>query len=44
MAEIEVESLTRSYGKRRGVIDLAFEVEVGEVFGFLGSNGAGAQS
>jgi len=38
---IEVERLTRSYGRRRGVIDLTFAVEPGEIFGFLGPNGAG---
>jgi ABC-2 type transport system ATP-binding protein len=38
---IELRSLTRSYGTRRGVIDLDVAVEEGEVFGFLGPNGAG---
>ena len=38
---IEVASLTRSYGRRRGVIDLSFVVNEGEVFAFLGPNGAG---
>jgi ABC-2 type transport system ATP-binding protein len=38
---ISVERLTRAYGKRRGVIDLTFDVAAGEVFGFLGPNGAG---
>ena len=38
---IEVLRLAKSYGKRRGVIDLEFGVESGEVFGFLGPNGAG---
>lgn len=38
---IAVDGLTRSFGARRGVIDVAFEVNVGEVFGFLGPNGAG---
>jgi ABC-2 type transport system ATP-binding protein len=38
---ITVDHLTRSYGKRRGVIDLTFEVRKGEIFGFLGPNGAG---
>ena len=38
---ISVDGLTRWFGARRGVIDVAFEVNVGEVFGFLGPNGAG---
>jgi ABC-2 type transport system ATP-binding protein len=40
-AIIETEQLTKSYGPHRGVIELALEVEQGEVFGFLGPNGAG---
>jgi len=38
---IELDRLTRSYGHRRGVVDLEVEVREGEVFGFLGPNGAG---
>ncbi|MBF6614361.1 MAG: ABC transporter ATP-binding protein [Chloroflexi bacterium] len=40
-AIIEVESLSKSYGGKRGIIDLSFQVEEGEIFGFLGPNGAG---
>jgi ABC-2 type transport system ATP-binding protein len=40
-AIIEVEKLTKSYGRRRGIIDVSFQVGEGEVFGFLGPNGAG---
>src|SRR4029077_8775431 len=40
-AMIEVESLTKSYGGKRGIADVSFHVEVGDVFGFLGPNGAG---
>jgi ABC-2 type transport system ATP-binding protein len=40
-AIIEVENLTKSYGSKRGIIDVSFQVEEGEVFGFLGPNGAG---
>jgi ABC-type multidrug transport system ATPase subunit len=40
-ATIEVESLTKSYGGKRGIIDVSFAVDEGEVFGFLGPNGAG---
>jgi ABC-2 type transport system ATP-binding protein len=38
---IEAVGLTKWYGKRRGIIDVDFEVSEGEVFGFLGPNGAG---
>jgi ABC-2 type transport system ATP-binding protein len=38
---IEVGRLTRSFGSRRGVVDVGFEVRRGEIFGFLGPNGAG---
>ena len=34
---IEVEGLTKSYGRKRGIVDVSFEVGEGEVFGFLGS-------
>jgi ABC-2 type transport system ATP-binding protein len=40
-AMIEVESLTKSYGSKRGIANVTFQVEEGEVFGFLGPNGAG---
>src|SRR5437870_6941970 len=40
-AIIEVEGLTKSYGGKRGIVDVSFAVEEGEVFGFLGPNGAG---
>jgi ABC-2 type transport system ATP-binding protein len=38
---IEVQKLTKSYGGKRGIIDVSFDVGEGEVFGFLGPNGAG---
>ena len=40
-AIIETERLTKSYGARRGVVDVDLEVRQGEIFGFLGPNGAG---
>src|SRR3989442_5569902 len=38
---IEGERLTKSYGGKRGIVDVSFSVDEGEVFGFLGPNGAG---
>jgi ABC-2 type transport system ATP-binding protein len=38
---IEVEGLTRLFGDFRAVDDISFYVTRGEVFGFLGANGAG---
>jgi len=40
-AIIEVEKLTKSYGGKRGIVDVSLQVPEGEVFGFLGPNGAG---
>ncbi len=40
-AMIEIEGLTKSYGGKRGIVDLSLQVGEGEVFGFLGPNGAG---
>jgi ABC-2 type transport system ATP-binding protein len=38
---IEVESLTKRYGRTTAVDGVSFRVEKGEVLGFLGPNGAG---
>src|SRR5690242_2659748 len=40
-AIIEVDKLTKSYGGKRGIVDVGFDVGEGEVFGCLGPNGAG---
>ena len=40
-AVIEIDHLTKCYGKHRGVEDVSFSVEEGSIFGFLGPNGAG---
>ena len=38
---ITTHDLTKTYGKTVGILDLNLDIESGEVFGFLGSNGAG---
>jgi ABC-2 type transport system ATP-binding protein len=38
---IEIENLTKMYGKNRGITDVSFNVKDGEIFGFIGPNGAG---
>jgi ABC-2 type transport system ATP-binding protein len=38
---IETNHLTKYYGKSRGIVDVSFNVEEGEIFGFVGPNGAG---
>ena len=41
MSVIEVDRLTKYYGKSRGIVDVSFSEEEGEIFGFIGPNGAG---
>jgi ABC-2 type transport system ATP-binding protein len=41
MSVIQVDELTKYYGKARGIIDVSFHVDEGEIFGFIGPNGAG---
>ncbi len=41
MKAIEIKALTKNYGPARGVEDLSFDIEKGEIFGYLGPNGSG---
>lgn len=38
---LEIDSLSKWYGRSRGVEDLSFSIESGEIFGYLGPNGSG---
>ena len=38
---IEIEHLSKSFGEVKAVQDLSFQVRKGELFAFLGVNGAG---
>ncbi|MDK2962049.1 MAG: beta-exotoxin transport system ATP-binding protein [Eubacteriaceae bacterium] len=41
MNVIDINGLTKYYGKHKGIEDVSFSVEEGEIFGFIGPNGAG---
>jgi ABC-2 type transport system ATP-binding protein len=38
---IELDAVTKNFGRHRGVTDVSVDVRPGEIFGFLGPNGAG---
>ena len=44
MKTIRVDNLTKRFGHLVAVDHISFEVQEGEVFGFLGANGAGKTS
>ncbi|MDD9205298.1 ATP-binding cassette domain-containing protein, partial [Georgenia sp. 10Sc9-8] len=41
MSVLEIDNLTKTYGRLRALHELCFTVRGGEIFGFVGSNGAG---
>ena len=41
MTALEVDGLSKSYGEVRALDGVSFRVQAGEIFGFVGSNGAG---
>lgn len=41
MKAVEMNKLTKYYKKSRGIEDLSFAIEEGEIFGFIGPNGSG---
>ncbi|NMR19076.1 ABC transporter ATP-binding protein [Cellulomonas fimi] len=41
MSTLEIDHVSKSYGTLRALDDLTFDVRAGEIFGFVGSNGAG---
>ena len=41
MPSLEIDTLSKSYGTLRALDELSFSVRSGEIFGFVGSNGAG---
>lgn len=41
MSELTIDSLSKAYGPVQALRDMSFTVRAGEIFGFVGSNGAG---
>lgn len=41
MIDVKVSNITKDYGENRGVFDISFKLQKGEIFGFVGTNGSG---
>lgn len=41
MPIVSIKNLTKDYGENRGIFDISLDIEEGEVFGFVGTNGSG---
>jgi ABC-2 type transport system ATP-binding protein len=41
MAAVEIENVTKTYGKHVAVADLSLQVPAGSIYGFIGPNGSG---
>jgi ABC-2 type transport system ATP-binding protein len=41
LAVIEMQNLSKYYGKNRGIEEINLDIEEGDIFGFIGPNGAG---
>lgn len=39
---LEVRKLSKSYGDKKAVENISFEIHKGDIFAFIGPNGAGA--
>ena len=38
---LSIQHLTKSYGSKKAVDDLSLEIQPGEIYAFIGHNGAG---
>ena len=38
---IEAQQLTKDYGNGKGIFDVSLSIKEGEIYGYLGANGAG---
>ena len=38
---LKIQHLTKTYGDKKAVDDLSLHIQAGEIYGFIGHNGAG---